>query len=1037
MVLVLSLLIALPTVALAQSAGDFRSKRDGRWDRTNTWEEYNGSSWVNANNIPDWMDGTITIRSGDSVQANDGQQYDQVVVESGATLTITDTFGVINGVGTDLAVSGTLLIEDDLIVESGATVVFDGNASVTLDRRNTFEVADGSAVSFSNSATFVVDGDIELKDTGSMTFDDNVSVSIGRRGAFSVENSASVSLTGSATLSLESDLTVDDTAIFTIGPSAVLTNADRGAINISGSGTLSVSGTLVNQSDITGNGQFEFESGSTYEHDQDGGDFPPPSSTTWDSGSTALVTGADRNAPDNLDATFGTFIWDSPGQSRDIDFEGAIQAITGDFIINDTGSGNLIWDGRGAGSTLSIDGDLNLNGGTFVVSEGNTSTIEVGGDLTTASGTTLLLEDRNGNGTVIVEGDLLAAGDITTDGGGNGTLELTGAGTHDLSLSGSLTGDIDLVLSGPGSTTALGDLTIPGSLNESDGGLDMGGNALSVENDVIIATNLTNVDSISFTGTEPSTLTLPPGSQTIPGLNVDKAGSGLTLGSDVTITDYVIITNGSFDEGGFVLTLEEGATFYSDQPITGTITISRTYSQASDGWRMIASPVQGVSYSDLNSAFYTQGAPWATETTGSANFQAFNFGSQDWSPINGSDSQFSTGAGYILYAFAEDDMGSSILPTTWTVTGTPGALSAQSLSWSGDASTSWNLVGNPSTMNLDWNLTDAASTAIASSYATWDPSGTDGGGTTGYKYYDASSGIGSAGRYIAPFTAFMVQATGGSPSLQPTSSPAAATQTPEQFGKNSSVAPHFRLSVEGESLAEPETILSFGSEATDDTNAFDVVRLTPLSTQFVTLWSASGQRRLAFDGRTMESGREVYDLVIATTREGVYTIEAAHVSGIPSHWKARLIDLGTGNELDLLTDSRMTFRTRDEDIVTANDRLSDARTPRFRIIIEDPDRAIGEDAALSASSLDAVLSQNYPNPFNPVTTIRFSLPESAPVRLEVFDMIGRRVALLTDGILEAGWHEARFDAGNLSSGMYMYRLSLAGQIHTRSMLLLR
>ena len=1033
----LVVLLVLPSVAFSQSAGDFRSKRNGRWDRTNTWEEYNGSSWVNANNIPDWRDGTITIRSGDSVQANDGQQYDQVVVESGATLTITDAFGVIDGPGTDFAVSGTLLIEDDLIVEDGASVVFDGNASVTLERRNTFEVADGSSVSFSNSATFVVDGDIELGDTGSMTFEDNVDVSIGRRGSVVVENTASVSLTGNATLSLESDLTVDDSATFTIGPSAVLTNANRGEIDISGSGTLSVSGTLVNQSDIVGGGVFEFESGSTYEHDQDGGDFPPSSGTTWDSGSTAMVTGADRNAPDNLDATFGTFIWDSPGQSRDIDFEGSIEGVSGDFIINETGSGDLIWDGRGGGSTLSIGGDFNLNDGTFIVSEGNTSSIEVAGDLTTASGTTLQLEDRNGNGTVVVQGDLLATGDITTDGGGTGTLEIAGAGAHDLALTGSLTGDIDLVLTGPGSTTALSDLVIPGSITETGGGLDMGENAISVENDLNISTSLTNVDSITFTGDEASTLTLPAGSQTISGLTIDKPGSGLTLGSNVNVTGYVVVTDGSFDEGGFELILEEGASFYSDQPITGTVTISRTYSQSTDGWRMIASPVEGVSFSDLNTAFYTQGADWASNTIGTANLQAFNFAGQDWSPLGGADSQFSTGEGYILYAFAEDDTGAPRLPTTWTVTGNPGTLSAQSLSWSGDATSSWNLVGNPSTMNLDWDLTDAASTGIASSYATWDPSGTEGGGTTGYKYYDAASGIGSAGRYIAPFTAYMVQATGATASLQPTSSPEAATQTAQQFGKTGSIAPHLRLSVEGESLAEPETILSFGAEATDDSHAFDVVRLVPLSTQYVSLWSAAGDRRLAFDGRTMESGREVYDLVFATTRNGMYTLKAADISGIPSHWTARLVDLSTGNELDLKSGASLTFQTRDRDVVTADSRLSDDRTPRFRVIVEDPDRAMDDDTSVTVSGEEAVLSQNYPNPFNPVTTIRFSLPESAPVRLEVFDMLGRRVAILADGVMTPGWHEARFDGSTLSSGMYLYRLSIAAQTHTRSMLLLR
>lgn len=69
------------------------------------------------------------------------------------------------------------------------------------------------------------------------------------------------------------------------------------------------------------------------------------------------------------------------------------------------------------------------------------------------------------------------------------------------------------------------------------------------------------------------------------------------------------------------------------------------------------------------------------------------------------------------------------------------------------------------------------------------------------------------------------------------------------------------------------------------------------------------------------------------------------------------------------------------------------------------------------------LGQNYPNPFNPTTQIRFGLPSSSEVRLEVFDLIGRRVALLIhDEIKTAGFHNVPFDASQLSSGVYLYRI---------------
>ncbi|REL29173.1 T9SS C-terminal target domain-containing protein [Rhodohalobacter sp. SW132] len=69
------------------------------------------------------------------------------------------------------------------------------------------------------------------------------------------------------------------------------------------------------------------------------------------------------------------------------------------------------------------------------------------------------------------------------------------------------------------------------------------------------------------------------------------------------------------------------------------------------------------------------------------------------------------------------------------------------------------------------------------------------------------------------------------------------------------------------------------------------------------------------------------------------------------------------------------------------------------------------------------LGQNYPNPFNPTTQIRFGLPSSSEVSLEVFDLIGRRVALLLhDEIKTAGYHHVPFDASALSSGIYLYRI---------------
>lgn len=84
------------------------------------------------------------------------------------------------------------------------------------------------------------------------------------------------------------------------------------------------------------------------------------------------------------------------------------------------------------------------------------------------------------------------------------------------------------------------------------------------------------------------------------------------------------------------------------------------------------------------------------------------------------------------------------------------------------------------------------------------------------------------------------------------------------------------------------------------------------------------------------------------------------------------------------------------------------------------------------------LSQNWPNPFNPTTMIAFSLPELAVVRLAVFDITGRMVTVLTDGIHAAGEHYIPFNGGGLASGIYFYRLEVGGKAAiTQKMTLLK
>lgn len=83
------------------------------------------------------------------------------------------------------------------------------------------------------------------------------------------------------------------------------------------------------------------------------------------------------------------------------------------------------------------------------------------------------------------------------------------------------------------------------------------------------------------------------------------------------------------------------------------------------------------------------------------------------------------------------------------------------------------------------------------------------------------------------------------------------------------------------------------------------------------------------------------------------------------------------------------------------------------------------------------LSQNYPNPFNPSTTIQFAVPKASNVKVQLFDILGRRVATLVDQKYEPGTYKISVDAGDLPSGLYVYRLQTDGFAKTRKMVLFK
>jgi len=83
------------------------------------------------------------------------------------------------------------------------------------------------------------------------------------------------------------------------------------------------------------------------------------------------------------------------------------------------------------------------------------------------------------------------------------------------------------------------------------------------------------------------------------------------------------------------------------------------------------------------------------------------------------------------------------------------------------------------------------------------------------------------------------------------------------------------------------------------------------------------------------------------------------------------------------------------------------------------------------------LSNNYPNPFNPATTINYQIPKASNVQIKVYDVLGKEVAELVNEKKEPGRYNVQFDASNLPSGLYFYRMQAGKFSEVRKMLLMK
>jgi hypothetical protein len=179
--------------------------------------------------------------------------------------------------------------------------------------------------------------------------------------------------------------------------------------------------------------------------------------------------------------------------------------------------------------------------------------------------------------------------------------------------------------------------------------------------------------------------------------------------------------------------------------------------------------------------------------------------------------------------------------------------------------------------------------------------------------------------------------------------------------------------------------------------------------------------------------------------EGPFTLSWNGLNDIPSDLSVTLKDYETGNSVNLKVENSYTFDVSPSEIavsksasvlagVDAVEISSTEKTGRFEIIVS-PDQPTSSEENQQPIALK--LEQNYPIPFNPVTTIRYSIAERGQVTLNVFSVIGKKVAELVQTEKAPGSYQISWNGEVQPSGIYYYRLELDGATITKKMTLIK
>ncbi|MCC5942616.1 MAG: T9SS type A sorting domain-containing protein [Balneolaceae bacterium] len=467
-------------------------------------------------------------------------------------------------------------------------------------------------------------------------------------------------------------------------------------------------------------------------------------------------------------------------------------------------------------------------------------------------------------------------------------------------------------------------------------------------------------------------------------------------------------------------------------------------------WRALSSPIQNGTFADLLGEIWTQGAEGSSYQPGSPNIftwpnSAPNESSEWensnnlWQPVTDMNQVIPAGTGFLVSVFADNNFDGTDDEDPVTISVSGFERLADVSPELNENSDGWTLVGNPYTGPIDFDLLGRVDlTDVAYVY---DRSA---GGDNSGAWLSYSVGVGGdlTDGLIAPFQGFFIQNDGDDASVTFTES--ARTTVEATFYGKENTREFVRLQLEGEGLKNSAWI-NFSEEGNNSLIRGDALQLTPFSENYAML--ATGKNDTLLDVGIYPSINSELEIpvMIETTLSGRYTITATdfHIHSQAS--ELVFVDLQENVTIPFDDSFSYTFHVNSAmklnvNALTCSD---DPQTVANKFYPQKAASTSGRFVIRSSNSesnslpTSYSLNQNYPNPFNPSTTIRYELPVQSDVQLAVYDLTGRQVALLVNGMVEGGRHTVQFDGSGLASGVYIYRLQAGGQLLTRKLTLIK